>query len=80
MVLGSEQALNIADFIKRHAGLFFVVHCRAGRSRSAACAAAWASYYGFNEATDDIFKYFPTLNRRVYRTVLESCWGLSDAS
>ena len=75
IVLGNEQAVNIADFIRRHVGLFFVVHCRAGRSRSAACAAAWAAYNGLKEAEADIFKYFPTLNMRVYRTVLEACWG-----
>ena len=48
-----EQAEQIVDFIEKHKGKDFYIHCRAGRSRSAAICRylldIYGEEYGYNE-------------------------------
>lgn len=66
-----NDALKIADFVKNVAPNIdiLIVHCLAGRSRSAGCAAAISKWY-FNDDSFYFKRYNP--NMTVYRLVLNS--------
>lgn len=44
--ISEEQATQIIDFVDRNLGKHLIIHCRAGKSRSAACGAAIEACYG----------------------------------
>lgn len=72
-VISFQQALEIAGFVRSHIYdvELIIVHCSAGISRSAGCAAAIMKYYsGSDEQIFNDPSYDP--NRTVYCRVLEA--------
>lgn len=67
----NSDALKIANFVKSQVANIdtLIVHCLAGRSRSAGCAAAISKWY-FNDDTFYFKRYNP--NMSVYRLVLNA--------
>jgi predicted protein tyrosine phosphatase len=76
--IAEMQAQEIWDFFKKHKDRVgtVIVHCEAGISRSAGCAAALAKAIG--ESDERFFKYFHP-NRLVYRLVLNAAMKDNDS-
>lgn len=69
-VITERDAFDIITFVKDNLPTVetIVVHCNAGVSRSAGCAAALS--YIFNGTDADIVKAKPLYNRKVFSTIL----------
>lgn len=76
-ILDSNQAENIIKFVEEYKDKIeqIAVHCHAGVSRSAGCAAALSKIY--NGTDEDIFNSeFHIPNMHVYKTILNKAFDM----
>lgn len=76
--ISEEDGKSIIEFVERYQGYPIIVHCEAGRSRSAAVAAALDCIYNGDDTRwfNDPW-YYP--NMLVYRTVINAYQNGSKA-
>jgi len=81
-----EDAVEVVEFVRIHMGVGggnhsaitdIVVNCDAGLSRSAGAVAALTLWLNGKDAEKEIFRIRPSLNRRVYRSIVRATENLS---